>query len=436
MGLAIDARNISKIYRIGRAEQKHDSLVGACLSLAAVPFRNLRRLRSLSVFGGERDQEDTIWALKDVSFQINTGDVVGIVGRNGSGKSTLLKVLSRITPPTHGEAHIYGRMSSLLEVGTGFHPELSGRENLYLNGTILGMTKAEISRKFDEIVSFSEIEKFIDTPVKRYSSGMRVRLAFAVAAHLEPEIMVVDEVLAVGDLAFQRKCLGKMNEVGEAGRTVLLVSHQMSQIRRLCKRAIWIDAGSIQRFGPTAEVLSAYERAMGGDGNILLKSIHTSKRKACFIGWEIAEPETRQPNVLDGYGTVVVRFHLQVQQPIQCGHHDLSLHDAEGRVIWGTAASNLELQPGRQTFVHTLSSLPVRPGSYSWRATLYDRASGLIDLQNCVPELLVATEPLGHPTEAWAGYLNLPHGFRVVRQDQTAEAENTPVSFLLRRSGY
>ncbi|RPJ83073.1 MAG: ATP-binding cassette domain-containing protein [Acidobacteria bacterium] len=428
MSIAIDARNISKIYRIGRAEQKRDTLVGACMNLASIPIRNLRRLRSLSVFGGNQDEEDTIWALKDVTFQVHTGDVIGIVGRNGSGKSTLLKVLSRITPPTRGEARIYGRMSSLLEVGTGFHPELSGRENLYLNGTILGMTKAEIVKKFDEIVDFAGVEKFIDTPVKRYSSGMRVRLAFAVAAHLEPEIMVVDEVLAVGDLAFQRKCLGKMNEVGESGRTVLLVSHQMSQLRRLCKRAIWIDGGAIQKFGPTAEVLGAYEKSMSGDENQSLWTVRESRRKASFLGWDIAEPQPRQPNVVETHGAVVVRFHLQVMQPIHDGHHDLFLYDAEGRLVWGTVASDLELEPGKHAFVYTLSSLPLRPGSYSWRVTLYDRATGLIDRQNCVPELLIATEPLGHPRDEWAGFLNFPHTFRAVRDNHTARADRPAVS--------
>ena len=207
-----------------------------------------------------------IWALDGVTCDIAEGDVVGIVGRNGSGKSTLLKVLSRITEPTRGRATIRGRVGSLLEVGTGFHPELTGRENIFVNGAILGMRRAEIARKFDEIVAFSGVEQFIETPVKFYSSGMQMRLAFAVAAHLEPHILLVDEVLAVGDLEFQRKCLGKMDDVSRAGRTVLFVSHQMNQIRRLCRTVLWLDRGRVREIGPTGSVLGLYERAVAGTG--------------------------------------------------------------------------------------------------------------------------------------------------------------------------
>src|SRR6266851_876105 len=220
-----------------------------------------RFMRSpLSALRGARPE--MFWALKDVSLEVREGEVLGLIGRNGAGKTTLLKILSRITRPTTGWAEIRGRVRSLLEVGTGFHPELSGRENTYLSGSILGMSKREIDRKFDEIVAFAEIEKFIDTQVKHYSSGMYVRLAFAVAAHLEPEILLVDEVLAVGDINFQKKCLGNMGDVARAGRTVVLVSHQLNQIRRLCQRVVWIDAGSVRQDGPTHEVVSAYESAM------------------------------------------------------------------------------------------------------------------------------------------------------------------------------
>src|SRR5271166_2938612 len=215
----------------------------------------------------KRDKQETFWALKDVSLEVREGEVLGLIGRNGAGKTTLLKVLSRITRPTEGWAEIHGRVGSLLEVGTGFHPELTGRENTYLSGAILGMPKAEIARKFDEIVAFAELEKFIDTAVKHYSSGMYVRLAFAVAAHLEPEILLVDEVLAVGDIRFQKKCLGKMGDVARAGRTVVLVSHQLNQIRRLCHRVVWVDDGQIRQNGNTHEVVSAYESAMARGAN-------------------------------------------------------------------------------------------------------------------------------------------------------------------------
>jgi len=205
-----------------------------------------------------RERPTEFWALRDVGFDLARGEVLGVIGRNGAGKSTLLKIISQITDPTEGEAHLYGRVASLLEVGVGFHPELSGRENVFLNGAILGMTRAEIRRKFDEIVAFAEVEKFIDTPVKRYSSGMYVRLAFAVAAHLEPDVLIVDEVLAVGDIAFQRKCLGKMETIASEKRGVMVVSHNMSIVSQLCETVIWLDKGRVVRAGPTREVVSAY----------------------------------------------------------------------------------------------------------------------------------------------------------------------------------
>ncbi len=240
---AITVESLSKAYRIGLKDEMHDTIVGAATSWLRAPFRNFRRLNRLDTFVDCKDSDDIIWALRDVSFEVRDGEVMGIIGRNGAGKSTLLKILSRITDPTRGKATILGRISSLLEVGTGFHPELSGRENIYMNGTILGMTKREIDRKFDEIVDFSGVEKFLDTPIKRYSSGMKVRLAFSVAAHLEPEILVIDEVLAVGDAEFQRKCLGKMQDVAQGGRTVLFVSHQMDAILKLCHRVMTMRGG-------------------------------------------------------------------------------------------------------------------------------------------------------------------------------------------------
>ena len=237
----------------------------------------------------EKEPEDhTFWALKDVCFEVGRGEVVGIVGRNGAGKSTLLKILSRIVEPTEGTARLRGRVASLLEVGTGFHPELSGRENIYLNGAILGMRKAEIDRKFDEIVAFSEIEKFLDTPVKRYSSGMYVRLAFAVAAHLEPEILIVDEVLAVGDFAFQKKCLGKMHDVAAGdGRTILFVSHNMSALSQLCERGILLEKGSVTTIGPIKEVIQSYLKA-GLDYNTAQARFPIDRHKPCqYISAEI-----------------------------------------------------------------------------------------------------------------------------------------------------
>ncbi len=256
----IKVENLSKRYRIGLKEEMYDSLLGKIYSWILSPLTNFGRIQKLSKFKNMGDGEDIIWALKDISFDVQHGEILGVIGRNGAGKSTLLKILSRIVEPTAGTALLYGRVASLLEIGTGFHKELSGRENIYLNGTILGMKKSEIKAKFDEIVEFSEIGKFIDTPVKRYSSGMYVRLAFAVAAHLDPEILIVDEVLAVGDAAFQKKCLGKMSETANAGRTVLFVSHNMHTIQSLCTRTILLDEGKIIKNGDTHEVVSSYLR--------------------------------------------------------------------------------------------------------------------------------------------------------------------------------
>jgi lipopolysaccharide transport system ATP-binding protein len=261
---AIKVEGLSKRYRIGAQQQAYRTLREKLNETALAPFRAARHLltrngnghNSKSAIGNSKSE--TFWALKDVSFEVKRGEVVGIIGRNGAGKSTLLKILSRITEPTEGYADINGRIASLLEVGTGFHPELTGRENIFLNGSILGMKRAEINKKFDEIVAFAEIDKFIDTPVKYYSSGMYVRLAFAVAAHLDPENLLVDEVLAVGDAAFQRKCLGKMGDAAKEGRTVLFVSHNMQSVAALCEECILLSDGIIKSKGPAQRVIQGY----------------------------------------------------------------------------------------------------------------------------------------------------------------------------------
>ena len=247
--IAVSVHGLSKLYEIGERRQGYKTLRESLSSFFLGPNRN----------GYSKDQVPrTFWALKEVSFDVHRGEIIGIIGRNGAGKSTLLKILSRITEPTKGEVEITGRVGSLLEVGTGFHPELTGRENIFLNGAILGMKRAEIAARFDEIISFAGTEKFLDTPIKYYSSGMYTRLAFAIAAHLEPEILIVDEVLAVGDAEFQKKCLGKMGDVAKSGRTVLFVSHNMSAVQTLCARAVWLDEGQVQYDGNAASVISAY----------------------------------------------------------------------------------------------------------------------------------------------------------------------------------
>lgn len=270
---AIRAENIAKVYRLGLKEDTRDTLGSTLANIIRNPVENYKKYRSLYKFddldmenyNDEYTHPDILWALKGVSFDIKPGEVVGIIGTNGAGKSTLLKILSRITAPTKGSVKIKGRVSSLLEVGTGFHQELTGRENVYLNGTILGMSKREIDSKFEEIVEFSGVGRFLDTPVKRYSSGMRVRLAFAVAAHLEPEILIIDEVLAVGDANFQRKCLDKMEDVGKQGRTVLFVSHSMPAVTRMCERVILLNAGRKMLDGPAHDVVRQY---LQGDSDI------------------------------------------------------------------------------------------------------------------------------------------------------------------------
>ena len=261
---SIEAQGLSKQYYIGRVEARYPTIRHQIVQAFTAPLHRAGKLLRGHAMGAA-DCDEAFWALRDIDFTIEEGEVVGVIGGNGAGKSTLLKILSRITEPTAGRAWIHGRVGSLLEVGTGFHPELTGRENVYLNGSILGMKKREIDRKFDEIVAFSEISKFIDTPIKHYSSGMSVRLAFAVAAFLEPEILIVDEVLAVGDVRFQKKCMGKMQEVGGQGRTVLFVSHNMQAVTRMCQRVILLEDGRLLEDGSPAQVVHAYLSDKGGN---------------------------------------------------------------------------------------------------------------------------------------------------------------------------
>jgi lipopolysaccharide transport system ATP-binding protein len=397
----IEAHGISKRYE--RGARSSSGLLRDTLARAVrAPW---------TVF--QRQKPDTFWALNGVSLQVGEGEVLGLIGRNGSGKTTLLKVLSRITRPTSGWAEIHGRVGSLLEVGTGFHPELTGRENAYLSGAILGMSRQEITRKFDEIVAFAELDKFIDTPVKHYSSGMFVRLAFAVAAHLEPEILLVDEVLAVGDIKFQRKCLGKMGDVARAGRTIILVSHQLNQIRRLCQRVVWLDGGAVRETGSTAEVIGAYEREMSSSDVLIEKG--PLGGKAHFLKWWILDAEGRPKHVFSDDGELRLQFLLQVNQPVDGLYHDIELYDQNRQLLWGNAIGNVTLGPGVYLCNHTLPHLPLRPGSYTWRATLWDGGENVADY-DCVPEMQVATVPVGHPLDEKAGILNIPSECVIVPQ--------------------
>src|SRR5215467_2189857 len=406
---AIRASGLGKRYRLGQPERYRtlrDTLAPALLT----PWTLFRR-----------EKKPVFWALEHVDLAVKHGEALGLIGRNGAGKTTLLKILGRITRPTRGWAEIHGRVGSLLEIGTGFHPELSGRDNIYLSGAILGMPRREITHKFDEIVAFAEIERFLDTQVKHYSSGMYLRLAFAVAAHLETEILLVDEVLAVGDIRFQKKCLGKMGEVAGAGRTVVLVSHQMNQIRRLCRRVMWIEDGRIREDGSTGEVLAAYETSMLGRQETE-GTKHAVRRGAKFLKWRIEGGEPEQ--VLSTAGRFRVAFTVRVDKAMRNGEHGIALYNAERQLMWGWAVPHLDLEAGVHTLVHEFSGLPLRPGSYQWQVSLWDENEQL-DLWDCTPEMLIETEEHQHYLDEWNGVLNLASQFRhqVSAEDLTPEAE-------------
>ncbi len=340
--IAIKVQDVAKVYRIGTKVNKSDSLARSAINFIKSPLENFRKYRSLYEFDDIETIEDTescLWALKGVSFEVRQGEVVGIIGRNGAGKSTLLKVLSKITTPTRGSLELRGRISSLLEVGTGFHQELTGRENVYLNGTVLGMRKKEVDRKFDEIVEFSGVEKFLDTPVKRYSSGMRIRLAFAVAAHLEPEILIVDEVLAVGDAAFQKKCMDKMEDVGSEGRTVLFVSHNMSAITRMCQRVILLNQGVVEMDGPAYEIVSAYlEKGHGSNSSVTWDNVADAPGTDIVKVREIrlCLSDGKLSDAIDIRESIYVEIEFEVSTPGHVLQPHVSFMNEEGIVIFAS----------------------------------------------------------------------------------------------------
>jgi lipopolysaccharide transport system ATP-binding protein len=347
----ISVRNLGKRYYLSH-EKRTDTLRDSLT-------RKFRRLAGRA--GPEGDAEE-FWALRDVSFEVNQGDVVGIIGRNGAGKSTLLKILSRITEPTAGTVRLRGRVASLLEVGTGFHPELSGRENIYLNGAILGMSRTEITRKFDEIVAFAEVERFLDTQVKHYSSGMYVRLAFAVAAHLEPEILIVDEVLAVGDVQFQKKCLGKMQDVArDEGRTVVFVSHNLGALQALCQQAIRLDGGRLVGAGPAQEQISLYSRSTRDDA--------TKGAAGRRAGPSLVIEDFQLPRTVASGGGTEFRLVLRSSQALMASDVCVLLHSAMGTRVaifdLRRAAGPYRLVPGAPlTIEGRLHSLPLVEGDY------------------------------------------------------------------------
>src|SRR5580658_3880189 len=330
----IHVEDLGKRYRVGERE-RYFALRDILTRAFKAPFQ-----------GSARKAPDFLWALQDVCFDIKQGEVVGLIGRNGAGKTTLLKLLARITRPTKGFAEIRGRVGSLLEVGTGFHPELTGRENVYLSGAILGMSKREMGRKFEAIIAFAGVERFIDTPLKHFSSGMQTRLAFAVAAHLEPEILLVDEVLAVGDIEFQKKCLGKMQEVSETGRTIVFVSHQMNQIRRLCQRVLWLEAGLIHKAGPSGLILGEYEAASSPGQSGADARSNGNQKKTRFLEWHIQGAPPDGPSILTTLGAVQVGFTIEVASGIQCGHHGIALFNSERQLMWAWATERVKIERG------------------------------------------------------------------------------------------
>lgn len=381
--VAIRVENVSKCYRIGLKEEIHDTIGKGFLSFLKSPLRNFKKYRSLYKFddavpsvdsgNDSSDPSDIFWALKNLSFELKKGEVLGIIGKNGAGKSTILKILSKITRPTFGQVEIRGRNSSLLEVGTGFHPELTGRENVYLNGTVLGMKKNEIDRKFDAIVDFSGVEKFLDTPVKRYSSGMTVRLAFAVAAHLEPEILIIDEVLAVGDAEFQAKCLGKMSSVAKEGRTVLFVSHNMGAIAELCSRAIWLEGGQLKQDGFPSDVVMKY--LSSSEEKVGYWSRLPEHRLIGRLAW------LRSARIFTGDGSsdsTVFRFNerpkVEIEYEVKQRVKDFGVYfwvrDSFSNVVWisndsdGMAHAGSHRDPGIYRSVCELPANTLKPGRY------------------------------------------------------------------------
>lgn len=370
--VTIRIRNLGKEYRIGALEEsRYETLRDRITDGLKSPFRRLWRLLKGDPLGAA-DLDESFWALRDISFDVRKGEVVGIIGKNGAGKTTLLKLLSRITEPTTGWAELKGRVSSLLEVGMGFHPELTGRDNVYLNGAILGMTRTEISEKFDDIVDFAEIRKFIDTPVKHYSTGMYVRLAFAVAAHLEPEILLVDEVLAVGDAAFQRKCLGRMDEVAREGRTVLFISHNMGSISRLCERVIWLEEGRIRREGDPREIVAAY---LASDSELAGEKVW----EGGYSERDVDEFQLDRIRLLDGAGNPVAQVHgsdpfhiaidYRVFEPLPAARVGVLVRTPDGVTVFDAydvdnEAIDQKRTPGVYTARCTVPGRLLSPGRY------------------------------------------------------------------------
>jgi len=405
MSAAIRIKQLSKVYKVDheapRGGRGYKTFREDLVSMAKSPLRAARRLLRRREAGSDPRHED-FWALRDVSFDVPQGEVVGIIGRNGAGKSTLLKILSRITPPSSGRIEINGRIGSLLEVGTGFHPELTGRENVFMNGSILGMSRSEISRKFDEIVEFSGVERFLDTPVKRYSSGMQVRLAFAVAAHLEPEVLIIDEVLAVGDAEFQQRCLSRMGEVARSGRTILFVSHNMAAIDGLCQTGVVMKGGQVDFIGPQTEATSHYLKALGGAGQHARYDA-TESRSAMKKDVRI---QSAQITSNGEYSAIGYPIGVPLEVRVQCV--------AKGPVVWPSLGIGIDSALGDRIatfnsthspdddskksvsrqfeFVCSFEPLPLAPGEYHMKLSLESAGRGIDVVENCLRFTVLSTD--------------------------------------------
>jgi len=388
MSYALEVENLSKKYQLGELERYY-TFRDTLANIIKAPIRkflsnNNRSSPKSRVTGSESSNPEFIWALKDVSFQVKHGEILGIIGRNGAGKSTLLKLLSRITAPTEGTIKINGSVGSLLEVGTGFHPELTGRENISLNGSILGMSRKEINKKFNEIVDFAEVEKFIDTPVKRYSSGMYLRLAFAVAAHLDSEILIVDEVLAVGDIAFQKKCLGKMENVSKTGRTVLFVSHNLTSIRNLCAKSILLDIGQLKKYEETEIVINEYLKKLGEVEKISIRERKDRKGDGNFFKFlhiNIKNTNNEKMSIINSGQDVIFEIFYEIKNKFDFNRIQISLsiRNHLGQLLINCPTgindnSNLELD--KNCFlVCKIPRLPLNEGSYKFN--LYSTIDGI-----------------------------------------------------------
>jgi lipopolysaccharide transport system ATP-binding protein len=408
MSVVIETHNISKRFFLGERNQR-----AFFEDMAARTVRGLLYLARRKA-AEKRVSSRDFWALRDISFQVSQGQTLAIIGENGAGKSTLLKILSRITQPTTGTVKVYGRLASLLEVGTGFHPEFSGRDNIFLNGAMLGLSRKEVRRRFDRIVEFSGLEKFIDVPVKNYSSGMYVRLAFSVAAHLNPEIVILDEVLAVGDTVFQKKCFDRMEEIIDEGHAAILVSHGMGHVRRMCQICLWLKNGQIQMFGPTHEVVSQYEKATTHEVVAHYEKQSAQQHGAAqhesiasLIRWRVLSKASANPHsIVSSQAKVSFRFEIELATAIPSGKISVSVADAQGFILFTHQETLGHMNSGKISATLELPFLPVKPGEYILTCTINEDDHPVAILR-ATPELTVLEEESVDRAE-YHGLLNLP----------------------------